>query len=560
MNKDYGVITAKSAGFCPGVKKAIDKVLELESAGKKPIYTLGPLIHNKQVIENLESKGITAIENPSEAKDKSGVLVIRAHGVTPQFQAEIEKCGMETADATCPLVKHVHDIISKYAEQGYSTVIVGDAGHAEVIGLLGYTRGKGFVVSDEKEAAKLPAFDKVNIVAQTTQQEETFFKTAEIIKQKAKRAVVSDTICAPTKQRQSETVELAKSADLVIVVGGKNSANTARLAKLCASLAPKVVHVETAADLDGVDLTAPKTIFITAGASTPNWVIDGVSAAVKDIRRKKTLPGILAGLLEFAVSSSLYTAFAATALSYVCMRLQGTRFNPKLLALSWLFVFSLTVINRGVSGPYKNKKMPVIFGVIAGAGAVVLAGGFNFKIFLAALFFWLAGVMYPFRYMLNMKRFTSIPATKDVFTALGWAFVCAYLPAFAMGLTFSKANYLAVCYAALLVFMRTVILGIGAAHKDIMIGRESFYKAFGVKAAGAAIAVVMTALAVVLGALIAAGWKVKLVTALLLGNIYIGFVAAYYYNKQNPKNVKEEILVDGQFFALAILAFLSRFI
>ncbi|MDR0292188.1 MAG: 4-hydroxy-3-methylbut-2-enyl diphosphate reductase [Elusimicrobium sp.] len=560
MNKDYGVVTAKSAGFCPGVRKAIDKVLELESAGKKPVYTLGPLIHNKQVIETLQSKGITSIDGPAQAKDRGGVLVIRAHGVTPQFQAEIEACGMETMDATCPLVKHVHNIISKYAELGYGTVIVGDAGHAEVIGLLGYTKGSGFVIADEKEAEKLPAFDKVNIVAQTTQKEETFYKAAEVIKKKAREAVVSNTICEPTRQRQSETVELAKSADLVIVVGGKNSANTARLAKLCASLAPEVVHVETEKDLEGTDLVSPKTIFITAGASTPNWVIDNVSAAVKDIRRKKTLPGLLTDLWAFAVNSSLYTAFAATALTYVCMRLQGTRFHPKLLALSWLFVFSLTVINRGVSGPYKNKKLPVIFGVIAGAGAMFFAFGFNLKILAATLFFWLAGVMYPFRYMLKVKRFTSLPATKDILTALGWAFVCAYIPAFAMGLTFTKANYLAVSYAALLVFVRSVILGIGAAHKDIMIGRESFYKAFGINVTRAAITAIIIALTVVLGALIMMGWKIKLVTMLLLGNIYITGVAAYYYRKQKPKNITEEILADGQFFVLAALVFLSRFI
>lgn len=182
MEKEQDVTVAKSAGFCPGVKRAIDKVLELEAAGKKPVYTIGPLIHNKQVTDMLAAKQITSIDRPQEAADKAGVLVIRAHGITPSFQKEVENCGMEVVDATCPLVKHAQNIIAKYAEQGYHTIIVGDGGHAEVIGLLGYTQGKGTVVSGPEEAAKLPHFEKINVVSQTTQKESVFYETAEEIK------------------------------------------------------------------------------------------------------------------------------------------------------------------------------------------------------------------------------------------------------------------------------------------------------------------------------------------------------------------------------------------
>ncbi|MBR3631665.1 MAG: 4-hydroxy-3-methylbut-2-enyl diphosphate reductase [Elusimicrobiaceae bacterium] len=285
MEKDQGVIVAKSAGFCPGVKGAIDKVLELEASGKKPIYTLGPLIHNKQVTDMLAAKQITSVDTPAQATDKSGVLVIRAHGITPAFRAEVMRSGMEVVDATCPLVKHAHDVISKYADQGYSTVIVGDSGHAEVLGLLGSTQGKGVVVSGPEEAKKLPHFDKVNVVSQTTQKESVFLETAEIIKAKADVCQISNTICHPTKLRQSETVELAKNADLVIVVGGKHSANTTRLALLCQELAPQVLHIETETDLTEQQVLAPKHILITAGASTPNWVINQVTAWVRSVRQ-----------------------------------------------------------------------------------------------------------------------------------------------------------------------------------------------------------------------------------------------------------------------------------
>ncbi|MBO7191685.1 MAG: 4-hydroxy-3-methylbut-2-enyl diphosphate reductase [Elusimicrobiaceae bacterium] len=283
MEKEQDVIVAKRAGFCPGVKSAIDKVLEL-AAGQKPVYTIGPLIHNKQVTDMLSAKHITSIDFPHQATDKSGVLVIRAHGITPQFQQEIESCGMEVVDATCPLVKHAQNIIDKFARQGYHTVIVGDGEHAEVIGLMGYTQGRGTVVSGPEEAKKLPHFDKVNVVSQTTQKESVFYQTAEEIKKHADMCQISNTICQPTKDRQKETIEFAQNADLVIVVGGKHSANTARLAVLCRELSSAVQHVETEKELDETQILKAKKIFITAGASTPEWVIDRVAERVKQLR------------------------------------------------------------------------------------------------------------------------------------------------------------------------------------------------------------------------------------------------------------------------------------
>jgi 4-hydroxy-3-methylbut-2-enyl diphosphate reductase len=287
MSKDYKITIAKSAGFCPGVKNAIERVLQLSEKGKKPVYTVGPLIHNKQVTQMLEKKDIFTINNLNEATDKNGVLVIRAHGITPEYQKQVFATGLEVVDCTCPLVKRAHTIIDEFAKKGYYTVIIGDAEHAEVIGLLGYTQGKGIVVADAEEAKKLPAYDKVNVVAQTTQKEQTFFDAAEVIKQKAKICQISNTICTPTKQRQKETLELAKNADLVIVVGGKHSANTARLAKLCGELCKKVLHVETAEEVKKENLEDAKNILITAGASTPDWVIQEVAKKAENIKEGK---------------------------------------------------------------------------------------------------------------------------------------------------------------------------------------------------------------------------------------------------------------------------------
>lgn len=563
MEKEQDVTVAKSAGFCPGVKRAIDKVLELEAAGKKPVYTIGPLIHNKQVTDMLAAKQITSIDRPQDAADKSGVLVIRAHGITPRFQQEVQSCGMEVVDATCPLVKHAQNIIAQYAAQGYHTVIVGDGGHAEVIGLLGYTQGKGVVVSGPEEAARLPHFDKVNVVSQTTQKESVFYETAEEIKKHADECQISNTICQPTKDRQKETIELAQSADLVIVVGGRHSANTARLALLCKGLAPAVLHVETEDELEAAPVTHAKKIFITAGASTPNWVIDRVAARVRELRKPNAtsrLSGLAGKIWRFLVRNCFYTAFAASALTYVCMRLEGVPADSRLLAFSWLFVYALTAFNRAAEAePGQNRRFltaaAILSGLFATGTALLLNGG----ALTLCLLFLVAGFAYPFRHLLKLQLL-SLPGTKDIVTALGWAFTCALLPAYEHGLLLRKASYLAIFYTILLVFMRSVTLGFTSANKDLIIGRESFYKAFGMKKTKWAVTLILLALTAALATLLTLTWKPALVEMLLIGHLYTVFIVIYYYSKSSTRSVKDETLIDGQFFVLWALSGLAAYL
>ncbi|WP_428077523.1 4-hydroxy-3-methylbut-2-enyl diphosphate reductase [Candidatus Avelusimicrobium alvi] len=563
MEKEQDVTVAKSAGFCPGVKRAIDKVLELEAAGKKPVYTIGPLIHNKQVTDMLAAKQITSIDRPQDAADKSGVLVIRAHGITPRFQQEVQSCGMEVVDATCPLVKHAQNIIAQYAEQGYHTVIVGDGGHAEVIGLLGYTQGKGVVVSGPEEAARLPHFDKVNVVSQTTQKESVFYETAEEIKKHADECQISNTICQPTKDRQKETIELAQSADLVIVVGGRHSANTARLALLCKGLAPAVLHVETEDELEAAPVTHAKKIFITAGASTPNWVIDRVAARVRELRKPNAtsrLSGLAGKIWRFLVRNCFYTAFAASALTYVCMRLEGVPADSRLLAFSWLFVYALTAFNRAAEAePGQNRRFLTAAAILSGlfaTGTAFLLGGGALTL---CLLFLAAGFAYPFRHLLKLQLL-SLPGTKDIVTALGWAFTCALLPAYEHGLLLRKASYLAIFYTILLVFMRSVTLGFTSANKDLIIGRESFYKAFGMKKTKWAVTLILLALTAALATLLTLTWKPALVEMLLIGHLYTVFIVIYYYSKSSTRSVKDETLIDGQFFVLWALSGLAAYL
>ncbi|MBI2361919.1 MAG: 4-hydroxy-3-methylbut-2-enyl diphosphate reductase [Elusimicrobia bacterium] len=411
MTPESDVVLAKTAGFCPGVKKAIDRVLELAQAGKQPIFTLGPLIHNTQVIEMLEQKGIRAVDALDQVPVGSGVVVLRAHGVTPELEAEVRALGLEVVDATCPLVKHVQSVIRKYAAEGYATVIVGDKGHAEVTGLFGYAGENAYIVAGPEEALELPHFDKVNIVAQTTQEEEVFRRTAEVVRARSRETVVSNTICKPTRDRQRETSELAGAVDLMVIVGAKHSANTARLSALCKRLCPGTVHVETDEELDAGLVRAARRVAITAGASTPSWMTDRVLERVREVRRSQAsgARSALERALEFLIDSCAYAGLSAVGLTYVCMKLQGCRVDDRLLVMAGLFVFSLHIINRvaqkgGVAADSRKSAFVQRFrgpltvtAVASGLGTMGLALYLDTKLFAVVFLCWFMGALYPFR-------------------------------------------------------------------------------------------------------------------------------------------------------------------
>jgi (E)-4-hydroxy-3-methyl-but-2-enyl pyrophosphate reductase len=219
---------ARTAGFCMGVRRAVDIVLEIaqHETGRR-IYTYGPLIHNPQTIELLKSRGITPVRSIEEISDpQNAVLIIRAHGIAPQERKKIKASGIKIIDATCPKVGYVQAIIKKHTALNYTVIIVGDKKHPEVDGLLGYTNGRGITVAAVEEVEKLPHLDLVCVVAQTTQSLDDYNKIVEKISGRFPNTIVFNTICSSTEQRQAEIITLAGEMDAIFIVGGKNSANT----------------------------------------------------------------------------------------------------------------------------------------------------------------------------------------------------------------------------------------------------------------------------------------------------------------------------------------------
>jgi len=568
MSGRVQITVAKSAGFCPGVKNAIDKVLELAKHSKKPIYTLGPLIHNKQVIETLKEKNIHAVNSVEEIKGQDAILVIRAHGIPPEEEARLRDIHTEVVDATCPLVKHVQENIRSHAEKGYATIIVGDKDHAEVVGLMGYTGGRGYVVSGPEEIKDLPRLDKANIVAQTTQEGDVFLAAAAEARKIAGELAVSNTICNPTRQRQKETVEFSKKSDLVIVVGGKNSANTARLFQICERLAKKAVHIEKEDELKKEFFSGASEIFITAGASTPTWMIEKVLEKARELSGSEENPLLehLAFAWKLIITGSLYTAAAAVALTYVCMKLEGVPVDAKLLLMAGLFAFSLHMANRavekGAAAPdkarallfVKYRRASRVTALFCGALAIFLSAALGWKILLTAAFFWLAGMLYPFKLPVGAMKFGNFPASKDIVTALGWAFMCAYAPGLWHRGGLSNSTQLAVFFAFLLVFTRSVLFGISHAHSDMIVGKENFYKAAGARLTYFTLFSIFVLLAAILVTLKGAGWHPELSAALLTGLLYYLGLMLYFCFSKPPQHITAETLIDTQFVILALLA------
>ncbi len=562
------ITVARSAGFCPGVKNAIDKVLELAKDRQRTIYTLGPLIHNKQVIETLKEKNILSVKSSDEIKEKGAILVIRAHGIPPEEEARIRALDLEVVDATCPLVKHVQENIRDYARKGYFTIIVGDRDHAEVIGLMGYAEGRCFVVSGPEEIRKLPRLEKANIVAQTTQEGDVFLAAAEAARGICGELSVSNTICNPTRQRQKETVEFSSKSDLVIVVGGKNSANTGRLFQICARLAKSAVHIEKEDELRPELFEGVSSVFITAGASTPSWMIEKVLEKARALAesRDNRLRKPLSFAWKLFITGSLYTAVAASALTYVCMKLEGAPVSGSLLLMAGLFAFSLHSANRagerGAAAPDRARKLLFIkhktasarVSAICGAAAIFLSAALGWKVFLTAAFFWAAGMIYPLKLPRGLDKFGAFPASKDIVTALGWAFICAYAPALGHGGALNKSTHLAVLFAFLLVFARSVLFGISHAHSDMIVGNENFYKAAGPRTTYLTLFSIFVVLSGILLLLKGSGWRPQLSSELLTGLLYYLALIIFFFSGRIPERITAETLIDTQFLILALLA------
>jgi len=553
-----------------GVKRAVDMVLEIaRNKGDKKVYTYGPLIHNPQTVELLKKRGVVPVNSIDEIQD--GIVVIRAHGISPLEKKKIGEKGVKIVDATCPRVASVQAIIKKHAALGYTIIIAGDKEHPEVKSLLGYSSDNGIVINDKEDVNDLPLYDKVCVVAQTTQDSVRYKEITKEITRKFPEAMIFNTICDSTEKRQAEIKYLASEMDGIIIVGGKNSANTQRLAMISEECGAPTCHIETADELDGMDLSGCKNIGVSAGASTPNWITEGVIDYLTH-NQKGNVPGklrVLYNLWMFFVRTDISSAIGAGCLSLVSMFLQGLSVNLSNILIAALCVYAIHTINRlqkrsfgRIKGSFREESYMKRRGIYMTAAMVslVLASVLSFVAgpapFILVGFISLSGVLY--NVTLWGKRLEDIPGSKNIFTAIGWAVVAAVVPQVSVNLEITCPMVVASMFVFVLVFSKSVLSDTIDIQSDRLIGRETIPVIMGERRARNLLKGISIFAGIVLIAAMPAGCTSSLSLGLVLLTplFYIWICLELCDSKIRPSRMALEGLLGMSYVIAGLSAFL----
>jgi len=486
------IVIAKTAGFCMGVRRAVDIALDASNRIDEPIYSFGPLIHNPQVLGLLQDKGLEIIHQVPEKGH--GTVIIRAHGVPPDQKEALEHAGFTVIDATCPRVIKVQTIIRKYASQGQAVIIIGDHDHPEVTGLLGFADERKYVVDNLDSLTQLPIFDNAIIVAQTTQNIHFFNQVKEWAGRYAPHYTIFNTICDSTEKRQNEVRQLADSVDAVIVAGGFNSGNTKRLAEVAREAGKPSLHVEDDKGLDVSTLPEAGSIAITAGASTPNWVINNIYRKLETIPSNKRNRWYHFMLLvqRTLLMTNVYVAIGAGCLTYASSKLQGIDNNFPYIMIAFLYVLSMHTLNyifETKADHYNNPErallyekhffLMVILAVTAGGTGLLTAYNRGVTPFLILLTMSIMGGMYNLKLIpeqfsrVAYRRIRDIPGSKSILIVLAWGVVTSLFPVLSAQKTLNVATIPVLIWSMGIVFVRTAFFDLIDMQGDKIVGRET---------------------------------------------------------------------------------------
>lgn len=563
----------KKAGFCMGVRRALKETLQAAQKNRGNIYTFGPLIHNTQVVELLQRRKVGIIQSTDEVSAGDNV-VIRAHGVPPQTLQAIESAGGIIRNATCPHVLRAQRTAQKAVDSGAHVIIVGDRGHAEVTGLLGYAGEHGFVVENADEVAALPDMTHAWVVAQTTQAYETFEAVTDAIKQRVPNVTVVNTICGSTSSRQTEVSSLAKEVDVMIVVGGKHSANTVRLAELVRQAQVPVVHIETAEELDMDSLKPYRIAGVTAGASTPNWIIEEIIEKLEQVHTGFDPFSILAAFLSFFVKIHIFLAGGAAALTLAACRMMAIPHAGLFPLLSFLYLFAMQNLNMDLEHRHGELIPPNrrhiyekygrllwfmgLFSAVAGLGLAILEGWTTFALLALSSFL---GMIYSIRILpahWHYKRLKDIPGSKNVFFAGAVAVVTVLIPAVAHQRFPFPQLLITLVYTATIALIRSITLDLQETQNDQFAGRETIPTLIGpwkIKILGSVI--LLICMATLTGFV-----TVKLAPGIFLLHLsttaYIALYLWLYRQRIFTKGVKFESMVDFSLYMPLAMVLMSQ--
>ena len=569
------VVLAHTAGFCIGVKRALELVLKAINENQTKIYTYGPLIHNPQVLELLRERGITVLA-PGE-KVPEGLVVIRAHGIPPQERLALESEGVRIIDATCPRVAKVQAIIQRWATTGCATLIVGDADHPEVAGLMGHTEGQGYVIATSQDVAALPALSDVIVVAQTTQSEAQFAARVSEVQDRFPQARIFNTICDATASRQAEVQELARQADALVVVGGRNSGNTQRLVEISRNTGIPTYHVETEQELDLEEMSRYHTVAVTAGASTPHWLMGNVVNTLKHAWAFR--PGSWANYLyrawRFSLKSNFYVATGAGSLSYTSSLLQQVEPQFTYFFVAFFYVYAMHLLNHFTDTASKlndpvqsmfygrHRRFLLVTGAISAFLALALGAYLGPLPFVFVLVMSGIGLVYSFKIipeplaqMTGITKLKEIPGSKTLFTAVAWGVLAALIPVVCSDQDASGATAIAFFFVAGMIFIRSGLFEIMAIEGDRVVGKETLAITLGKERTLNLLSVCSLLFSAMLLAAAWVGIIPSLGYALSLCGLYALGYLTLYRRGVLESSLMLESLVEGNMILAGMLAFL----
>lgn len=565
---------ARTAGFCMGVRRAMELVLEEANRSESPLYTFGPLIHNRQVMELLQRKGIQAVNDLKEVSE--GEIVIRAHGIPPHQRRLLKRSGLTIIDGTCPRVARVQAIIRYHTRKGLAGVIVGDREHAEVIGLTGHAEGPVYVISSVEEVARLGDSLPYFMVAQTTQDEKIYEEIRREMLKRFPKTIVFQTICDATHQRQEEVHALAHLVDAMVVVGGFHSGNTKRLVQIAKAEGLPTFHVETEKDLDARNLLGMETVGVTAGASTPNWMIKNVVKKIETIQDPKRNALLVWGkkIFKFLLLNNVVIGAGAASLSYATFILSGTTPNLPYPLLAFLYIYAMHVLNRFLdkgASAYNDPERAAFYDrhtfflcVTALAAiffALLLAYNMGKTSFFALCGFSFLGVLYSVPLMpaqIQKKypyaKIKDIPGSKTLSESLAWVAVISVLPR----LDGEPWPWPVLITISLIIFFlsyaRSALFDILQFQGDLIVGKETLPLTLGIKKTSLIIkcSLVLAGLTLFLGPFF--HWMSPVSYPLLVCPLGIYLCLTAYEKQWIYPGLNLEALVEANFLAAAVLA------
>jgi 4-hydroxy-3-methylbut-2-enyl diphosphate reductase len=564
------------AGFCMGVRRAMDLTLKSIPRHGEGLLAFGPLIHNPQVLDLLREKGVEVCHSPESVKPGQSII-IRAHGIPPQERDALKARGATIIDATCPKVLHVQSIIKKHAQNGGVTVIVGDRDHPEVIGLMGYATDDAVIVSAREDVEKIPTGKPICVVAQTTQNQAKYEDITRRIQARFPEAEVHGTVCDSTQRRQDEAIKMAASVDAMVVVGGRNSANTGRLTQRIKETGTPVFQVETDDEIDPACFGNAEAVGITAGASTPNWIIQRVVRKIEDIvpvGRGVPLLFRIRQAFHFLVESDLYGAFAAGCLSYVATSLQGAPFRFSYFLIAMAYVYSMHLLNRFTDteagrlndpsrAEFYEKHGPFL--KIVAMASVVVALVLSLPLGFPMFFFLLGACMVGGAYSLSFipsgrlrwvryRRLKDIPGSKTFFIALAWGGVTSLAAPLSGGFRLDL-NLIATFWTiTVLVLIRSATFDLRDTQGDLMVGKETIPIVLGKRNTQRLLILLAAIAGATLVGLPLAGVFPPVSYGLLGAVVYMGYCLYLFFRQELMRSAKLEILIDSGLILQGVIA------